>query len=56
MKGAMEHVGSTCCCTEEHRWALLGVAGRRVAAFHLKIKQLQYRQNENLNVMYLRFK
>lgn len=40
MKGTMEHAGSTCCSTEEHRWALLEVAWRRLgstAAFCVKI-------------------
>lgn len=49
MKGAMEHAGSTCCCTEEHRWPLLVEAVEwhvdNTAAFYLhiiiKFKEIQ---------------
>lgn len=47
MKGAMEHAGSTCCCTQEHRWAWRQ-AGVPTPPL-LSTKQLQAIQEGNNN-------
>lgn len=44
MKGAMKHVGSTCCCTQEHRWDWQR-AGERTAPIFSTKRQATWRNS-----------